>query len=57
MGRCRDRRADVTPDPAAAQAFEDAERNSYRQRLRAVLDKALSLLPDRQRNVIAFSTC
>lgn len=46
-------RADVTPDPAAAQAFEDAERNSYRQELRAVLDKALSLLPDRQRNVIA----
>lgn len=47
-------RADVTPDPAAAQAFEDAERNSYRQELRAVLDKALSLLPDRQRNVIAW---
>lgn len=47
-------RADVTPDPAAAQAFEDAEQNSYRQELRAVLDKALSLLPDRQRNVIAW---
>ena len=47
-------RADVTPDPAAAQAFEDAERNSYRQELRAVLDKALSPLPDRQRNVIAW---
>lgn len=47
-------RADVIPDPAAAQAFEDAERNSYRQELRAVLDKALSLLPDRQRNVIAW---
>lgn len=46
-------RADVTPDPAAAQAFEDAEQNSYRQELRAVLDKALSLLPDRQRDVIA----
>ncbi|OUP23761.1 sigma-70 family RNA polymerase sigma factor [Gemmiger sp. An194] len=47
-------RADVTPDPAAAQAFEDAEQNSYLQELRAVLDKALSLLPDRQRNVIAW---
>lgn len=47
-------RADVTPDPAAAQAFEDAEQNSYRQELRAVLDKALSLLPDRQRDVIAW---
>lgn len=47
-------RADVTPDPAAAQAFEDAEHDSYRQELRAVLDKALSLLPDRQRNVIAW---
>ena len=47
-------RADVTPDPAATQAFEDAEQNSYRQELRAVLDKALSLLPDRQRNVIAW---
>lgn len=47
-------RADVTPDPAAAQAFEDAEQNSYRQELRAVLDKALSPLPDRQRNVIAW---
>lgn len=47
-------RADVTPDPAAAQAFEDAEQNNYRQELRAVLDKALSLLPDRQRNVIAW---
>lgn len=46
-------RADVTPDPAAAQAFEDAEHDSYRQELRAVLDKALSLLPDRQRDVIA----
>ena len=46
-------RADVTPDTAAAQAFEDAEQNSYRQELRAVLDKALSLLPDRQRDVIA----
>lgn len=47
-------RADVTPDPAAAQAFEDVEHDSYRQELRAVLDKALSLLPDRQRNVIAW---
>lgn len=47
-------RADVTPDPAASQAFEDAEHDSYRQELRAVLDKALSLLPDRQRNVIAW---
>lgn len=47
-------RADVTPDPAATQAFEDAEQNSYRQELREVLDKALSLLPDRQRNVIAW---
>lgn len=47
-------RADVTPDPAAAQAFEDAEQNNYRQELQAVLDKALSLLPDRQRNVIAW---
>lgn len=46
-------RADVLPDPAATQAFEDAEQNSYRQELRAVLDKALSLLPDRQRDVIA----
>lgn len=45
-------RADVTPDPAAAQAFEDAEQANYRQELRAVLDKALALLPDRQRDVI-----
>lgn len=46
-------RADVTPDPAAAQAFEDAEQANYRQELRAVLDKALALLPNRQRDVIA----
>ncbi|MBM6914029.1 sigma-70 family RNA polymerase sigma factor [Gemmiger formicilis] len=45
-------RADVTPDPAAAQAFEDAERASYIQELRAVLGKALALLPDRQREAI-----
>lgn len=45
-------RADVTPDPAAAQAFEDAERASYIQELREVLGKALALLPDRQREAI-----
>lgn len=44
--------ADTVPDPAAIQEFEGVEEAIYREQLRAVLDKALSLLPDRQREVI-----
>lgn len=46
-------RADVVPDPAAAQAFEDAEHACYLEELRTALNKALGLLPNRQRKVIA----
>ena len=45
-------RADIVPDPAAALEFESAEETIYREQLRAVLDNALSFLPDRQRKVI-----
>lgn len=46
-------RGDIVPDPAAAQAFTDAEQSYYLQELRAVLDKALSLLSERQRTIIS----
>lgn len=46
-------RADAVPDPAAAQAFEDAEREIYQGELRAALDNALALLPKRQREIIS----
>ena len=46
-------RGDIVPDPAATQAFNDAEQSYYLQELRAVLDKALSLLSERQRTIIA----
>lgn len=46
-------RADVVPDPTAAEAFEDAEHACYLEELRTALNKALGLLPDRQREVIA----
>ena len=43
---------DVVPDPAASQAFEGVERDIYVKQLRAALDKALSLLPAQQREVV-----
>ena len=45
-------RGDITPDPAAALELEKAEQDYYLETLRAVLNEALSLLPDRQREII-----
>lgn len=45
-------RGDVIPDPAATQAFEDAERAIYRQELRGPLEKAVGALQGQQRAAI-----
>ena len=44
---------DSIPDPTATQRFENVEQACYMQELRAVLDKALSMLSERQRTVIS----
>ena len=44
--------ADVVADPAAVQAFEDTEEALYLEQLRAILDKALAMLPEQQREVV-----
>lgn len=44
--------ADMVADPAAVQAFEDTEEALYLEQLRAILDKALAMLPEQQREVV-----
>ena len=43
---------DVVADPAAVQAFKDTEEALYLEQLRAILDKALAMLPELQREVV-----
>lgn len=44
--------ADVVADPAAVQEFESLEKSLYLETLRPVLDKALAMLPEQQREVV-----
>ena len=44
--------ADMVADPAAVQEFESLEKSLYLETLRPVLDKALAMLPEQQREVI-----
>lgn len=44
--------ADMVADPAAAQEFESLEKSLYLETLRPVLDKALAMLPEQQREVV-----
>lgn len=43
---------DVVPDPSSALAFENVERDIYTEQLRGILDKALAMLPEQQREVV-----
>lgn len=44
--------ADMAADPAAVQEFESLEKSLYLETLRPVLDKALAMLPELQREVV-----
>ena len=44
--------ADMVADPAAVQEFESLEKSLYLETLRPVLDKALAMLPEQQREVV-----
>lgn len=44
--------ADMVADPAAVQEFESLEKSLYLETLRTVLDKALAMLPEQQREVV-----
>ena len=44
--------ADMVADPAAVQEFESLENSLYLETLRPVLDKALAMLPEQQREVV-----
>lgn len=44
--------ADMVADPAAVQEFESLEKSLYLETLRPVLDKALAMLPELQREVV-----
>ena len=43
---------ELVPDPVAAQAFSDVEDREWLAQLRPILDRALSILPDRQRDTL-----